>query len=362
LKCLENIAKKQIPNDVIMNSLKLYREIGKNSHYTTLFASDFDFLSKQMIFHESYSFYRCFYASTKIPESRLKSLHLDSTKPKNRGETLYKNIIEIFKIIHAPRRTPFELTVAEINNLVTLLYKDYYSKDQLTYQKTERHKHSLLSTESVSKREHLESMIHLYANIKTDGEYESSYVNLNFMVDYMNMDIYKIPDGEIVALLIYYIICMQDNFVVSQYISFFSKLLLNLKEYNTAKDSAKMNWKEGYAEIMPLHRLFLRMYYEMYLELEENARDYEYESSLEISKSDYVENTIDKLNQIFSKEDIRLRHPLISDSTINRTLKRMQEENKIRPLGKGRSAKWAKLYQKETKKTILKQMNLDLGE
>jgi hypothetical protein len=100
----------------------------------------------------------------------------------------------------------------------------------------------------------------------------------------------------------------------------------------------------------------------MYLELEENARDYEYESSLEISKSDYVENTIDKLNQIFSKEDIRLRHPLISDSTINRTLKRMQEENKIRPLGKGRSAKWAKLYQKETKKTILKQMNLDLGE
>jgi len=362
LKSLETIAKKQIPNDVIMSSLKLYREIGKNAQYAHLFSPDFEFMSKQLTSLEAYSFYKCFYAELKIPESRLKTLQLDSTRPKNKAETLYKNIHEVFKIIHDSTHASFELNVAEINNLVSMLYKDYYGKDQLSYQKTERQKHSLLSNESVSRREQLEAMINLYTSIKRSKDYEGTYLNLHFLVDYLNMDIYKIPDNDVVAILIYYILGMQDFIVVSRYVSFFSKLLLNMKEYLVAKDISRMNWKEGFADIMPLHRLFLRIHYEMYLDLEEIARDYQYESSLEISKSDYVENTIDKLNQIFSKEDIRLKHPLISDSTINRTLKRMQEENKIRPLGKGRSAKWAKLYQKESKKAILKQMNLDLGE
>jgi uncharacterized membrane protein required for colicin V production len=362
MKCLENITKKQIPNDVIIQSLRLYREIGKNQHYNELFKDDYEFLSKQLTTLEAYSFYRCFYTDLKIPESRLKSLQLDSTRPKNKAETLYKNILEVFNIVHAPRRTPFELTVTEIHNLVLLLYKDYYTKDQLSYNKLERVKHSLLSVESISKRESLEQMIALYSSIRRANEYELSYVNLNFMVDFMNMDIYKIPDSDVVSILIYYIICMQDGINATQYVSFFGKLLLNLKEYNTAKDFSKMNWKDGYSEINPIHRLMLRIHYELYNELEEMARDYQYESSLEISKSDYIENTIDKLNQIFSKEDIRLKHPLISDSTINRTLKRMQDENKIRPLGKGRSAKWTKLYQKESKKSILKQMNFDLGE
>ena len=362
MKCLETISKKQIPNDIFMSSLKLYREVGKNQQYLQLFANDFDFMSNQLTFQEAYSFYRCFYSDLKIPESRLKSLQLDSTKPKNRAEILYKNIIDVFKIVHAPRSSAFELSVSEIHNLVMLLYKDYYSKDLLAYNKLEKVKHSLLSTESVSKRESLEAMIALYSTIRKANEYELTYINLNFMIDFMNMEIYKIPEGDVVSILIYYIICVQDGIIAPQYVSFFRKLFLNLKEFSTARDFTKMNWKDGFSEINPLHRFMLRLQYDLYIELEELARDYQYESSLEISKSDYIENTIDKLNQIFSKEDIRLKHPLISDSTINRTLKRMQDENKIRPLGKGRSAKWTKLYQKETKKTLLKQMNFDLGD
>lgn len=113
---------------------------------------------------------------------------------------------------------------------------------------------------------------------------------------------------------------------------------------------------------MPLQRFILRHYLKLYSDLGDYARDYEYESSLEISKSDYIENTIDKLPEVFSKEDIRMKHPLISDSTINRTLKRLQEENKIRPLGKGRSAKWIKLYKKEQKKVSQTQLNFELGD
>jgi hypothetical protein len=362
MKCMTNLTRIQIPSDVTMSSLRLYIEIGRNDYYETLFAPDFPFLAKQLALQESYHFYKCFFSELKIPESRIKSLQLDSSRPKTKAEQLYKNIVAVFTIMHTPGREPFKLTVTEVNDLVRLLYSGYFSPDLLSYRKVEKARHTLVAPEPVSKREHLEALIGEFGNVLKKNEFERSFLYLNFLVDYMNMDIYRFNDGDAVAVLIYSILCAQDLFACSHYVPFFGKLAVRMAEFRAALDRTRFNWNEGYAEIMPLHRLFLRLHLDLYADLAEEARDYDYESKLEIRKSDYVENTIDKLPEVFSKEDIRLRHPLISDSTINRTLKRMQEENKVRPLGTGRSAKWIKLYKKEIKKPSLKQLNFDLEE
>lgn len=352
----------QLPNDVLMSTLKLYLELGKNEYYKTLFAPDMDSLSPQIASTDAYYFFKCFFPEEKIADSRMKTLLLDSTVAKTKAEILYKNVIYIFSVIHQPKAQSFKLNVTEINDLVHRLFKDYYTNEQMAYQKLENSKRaSLLSVESTSKREVLEKLILLYQEIKKKNEYEEIFLCMNFMVDFLNLAIYKFSENDLVAFLIFYILMGQDRLIVQKYVSFFGKLYFHIKEYQIALDRTRFNWKEGYAEIMPMQRLLLKIYQDMYTELSDQARDYEYESNLEISKSDYVENTIDKLNDVFSKEDIRLKHPLISDSTINRTLKRMQDENKIRPLGKGRSAKWIKLYKKESKKVILEQLNLDLG-
>ena len=60
-------------------------------------------------------------------------------------------------------------------------------------------------------------------------------------------------------------------------------------------------------------------------------------------KSTNIENTINKLPNIFTKDQIREIHPYVSESTINRALQKLRDENKIKPLGKGRSAKWRKI-------------------
>ncbi|HAQ56067.1 MAG TPA: hypothetical protein DCR44_01480 [Acholeplasmatales bacterium] len=362
MKCIASLPRIQVPADVTMASLRLYIEIGKNDSYQTLFAPDFAFLAKQLALQEAYSFYKCFFADLKIPESRLKSLQLESSRPKTKTETLYKNIVTVFSIIHRPGREPFKLTVTEINDLVKLLYIGYFNPDQLQYRKVEKARHTLVANEPSSKREVLETLINEFQAAIKKNEHERSFLFLNFIVDYMNLDIYKFDDKDAVAVLIYYILCRQDLFAASRYVPFFGKVFVRLQEFRAALDRTRFNWNEGYAEIMPLHRMFLQLHRDLYNDLSDEARDYDYESKLEIRKSDYVENTIDKLPEVFSKEDIRLRHPLISDSTINRTLKRMQEENKIRPLGTGRSAKWIKLYKKEVKKTSIKQLNLTLEE
>jgi len=64
-----------------------------------------------------------------------------------------------------------------------------------------------------------------------------------------------------------------------------------------------------------------------------------------------------KLDEIFTKEDLRKRHPNVSDATIDRTLKRLKLEDKIRPLGKGRSSKWQRIIS-GNKKYGIEQLSL----
>ncbi|MDD3122915.1 MAG: hypothetical protein PHC62_05275 [Candidatus Izemoplasmatales bacterium] len=362
MNCLNNLVRTPIPGDVFMMSLSLYFQMGKNDYYEALFRPDEDFMFKQMALEESYAFYKCFFIDHKILESRMRTLQLDSTVPKNKSEQLYKNIIKIFQTIHQSASDDFHLNTTEIYDLAKLLFYDFYPSEKISYKKIERHKHSLISSEVVSKREHLEELINKLEEIKKLKLNESVFLYISFMVDFINMDIFKFEETHVLGILIFYLMIMQEGVIALNYVSFFQKLYLNIKEFNVVLDKSKFGWSEGYSEMMPLCRFILKNLNELYQSLFEKARDYEYESNLEISKSDYIENTIDKLAEVFSKDDIRLKHPLISDSTINRTLKRLQQENKIRPLGKGRSAKWIKLYKKEKKSKIQEQLNFDLGD
>ena len=70
-------------------------------------------------------------------------------------------------------------------------------------------------------------------------------------------------------------------------------------------------------------------------------------------KSDVIEETIyKKMPKYFTKDDIRRFHPDASDSTINRILFKLRDEQIIMPLGKGRSARWMKLIHDDDPRII----------
>jgi len=362
VNCIHSLSRLPIPGDIFIQTLKLYYQMGRNEEYERLFGPNDEVIGQQVAGADAMAFFRLFFAEYKVPESRLRTLQLSSTVAKNKGETQYKNIVTIFQMIHSRSAQPFHLNVTEVNDLVKLLFAGVYPADKFQYRKMDNKKKTLISQEGSSLREQLETLIELTGEGKKHGNYEPLFLHLNFMVDFLNMEIYRYLPGDVIAVLVYYLLSMQDGMISFSYLSFFNKLLLNKDEFKAALEKTRFGWSEGYSEIMPLERFYLRIYHELYIDLQEYARDYDYEKNLEISKSDYIENTIDKLPEVFQKEDIRTRHPFISDSTINRTLSRMQSENKIRPLGKGRSAKWVKLYKKETGKFKGKQLTFDLEE
>ena len=216
---------------------------------------------------------------------------------------------------------------------------------------------NLLNSKYSSTRESIEYLIQLFKNAVEEDRYEVSYVITNFYIDFIKIKPF-VDKNEEIGILLMYILLITNGFEVFEYISFMEKVYKSKDTFDNCVLQSTFNWEVGYAQILPLHNFIIDVSLDSYQTLNYLVRDYEFDKQL--NKSNNVENTITKLDDTFSKDDIRNIHPYISDSTINRTLKRLRDEGLIRPLGKGRSAKWIKLVKTDKKKVKFEQLDLNI--
>lgn len=353
---MENLYRTQIPNDVVMDYLLLYKSIGNNSHNHEVLETDYDVMVRQTVRNDTYFFAKL--CNIKISDSRFKSVIYKGVKTKNKDELIVQNIYNAFTKIH-DETSSFELLVSEVQDLLKFIFGDILTPQKLQYRKfkSKQTNATLLTSKAGSTREMLEQMIHLFNRALEHHEYEVSYVIMNFYIDFIHIKPFEDKNEE-VALILMYLLLLANGYEVFEYISFFEEIYNNKEEFETTVVQSSFNWEMGYAQILPLHKMIVKVAIRSYDTLNYLVRDYQFDTKL--NKSDNVENTINKLDDVFSKDDIRNVHPYISDSTINRTLKRLRDERKIRPLGKGRSAKWIKLVDSKKKKIEFKQLDLDI--
>lgn len=356
MKCMENLSRTRLPNDVIMDYIKVYKSIGINQHNHEVLESDYDVIVRQTVRNDTYYFAKMF--QIKVTDARFKSLIFKDVKPKNKDEKLIINLRNAFTKIHDESST-FELLVTEILDLIKFLYGDVLAQSKLSWRRLNQNERSssLLTSKNASTRESVDQLVQLFNKELRKGEYELSYIILNFYIDFVNIKPFHEKNEEIGIILLFTLL-VGNGFEVFEYISFFERLYKRRKEFEQAVVEANFNWELGYSQILPLHKLILDIAMRSYQQLSYLVRDYQFDQHL--NKSDNVENTINKLGDVFSKDDIRNVHPYISDSTINRTLKRLRDDKQIRPMGKGRSAKWIKLVKTKNKKIHFEQLDLDI--
>jgi hypothetical protein len=160
--------------------------------------------------------------------------------------------------------------------------------------------------------------------------------------------------NDIIGMIVLYALLLK-HFNVFKYVSFFKYFLTIKDTWNQGLITANYYWSSGFAQTDMLNRLLVDLLIKAYEEVDNMSHEYEFEKNL--NKSDNIENSILKLQEIFTKEDLRKRHPNVSDATIDRTLKRLKDENKIRPLGRGRGSKWQRII-KGNKKALVEQLSL----
>lgn len=159
-----------------------------------------------------------------------------------------------------------------------------------------------------------------------------------FVLDFLCVHPFDDGNGRMARLLTL-LLLYKFGYEVGRYISL-EKLIEESKEtyYETLKRSS-IGWHEGQNDIFAWTNYLLGTIVAAYKQLEERVGVVE---SRVGDKSIRVEEFIDKKIGYFTKEDIRNACPDVSESTINRVLNKLKEENKIAPSGKGRNARWKK--------------------
>ena len=157
--------------------------------------------------------------------------------------------------------------------------------------------------------------------------------------------------NELAAILsLYYMILLSDVISI-HYVSFFETYTAFKNKIDTAVAKGSINYQDNYLKTTDTVRLVFELIAQTYSTLQEMIKKLTQQERA--FKSDVIEVTIlQKMPVYFTKDDIRRIHPNASDSTINRILFKLRDEQIIMPLGKGRSARWMKIISENDPRLI----------
>lgn len=352
--CLNRLSSYQIPHDVIQHYLTVYRYVGRNDEFLSTLDLDYETFVAQTIREDS--FFISQLLGLKIKEDRLKSIILKGIKPHTHDEKVLSKIKEAMIVMHEDIAS-FELIANEIVSLLQFIYGEIAAAPELSFdrrKKADDKVKSLLDAKTVSKRSELEALVYQYQEAIDKHGFEKGFVATAFYLDFVSLHPF-VKYNETISYLMLYLLMLNSQYRCFHVVSFFEKLAANRGMFQEILEESLKNHKEGLSSPIPLHRFLLTLTTQAYKEMHDVIKNYTFDH--QFNKSDYLENSISRLPEVFTKEDLRQRHPTVSDSTINRTLHRLKEDGKISPLGKGRSAKWIK-HHTTPKKPNLEQMKL----
>ncbi len=348
---LKNIKPLGVKEESIMDLLQLYQFKGKDYYYDNLFKNDSEAIIRKNIKAELLAVAN--YLKLDITEPRKKLLFKKNCQPKNNDERFYINLKNTLVKFVGNYKT-FEFESNEILLLAKRLYGDFDNIRYRTYKKAVEGISLVESTKLVSLRDEIQEMLVTFKSKLDSNKYENTNLIANFYIDYINQEFFT-NHNDFIGIMLVYVLLFASGITVFKYTSFFELLIKYKDDFKNATLKANMNYEDGYSDTRMLDELIIKILLEAYNNVEEYVNAYSFDTSN--SKEENIIGIIYKLPQEFTKEDIRNRDPLSSDSTINRALAKLSKEKKIRSLGFGRSAKWIRI-EKDPSYNDLRQISL----
>lgn len=325
MSCIENINRYIVPNDVINSLTNIYKYIGKNEIYQEITAGSINKIVEQTIQRDAFFLGKLL--KIDISDTRLRLIITKNSAPRNKEENVLFTILEILNDVQNTYKK-YSLQSNSLLNMINYIYENqsikYDSKSELPF-----------STKD--KREFID-----YLNFELDNhdDIEKIILYLNYFVDVYNAKPF-ILNNDTLTFIILYVLMLKADIEAFRYISFFEMIYNDFDDFKAKLLDVSYNWSEGISQPTAFIRCMLKIILAAYRKADDVITEYKIDQN--ITKSDNIENTICALPNVFTKDQIRMEHPYVSETTINRALQKLRDENKIKPLGKGRSAKWIKI-------------------
>lgn len=334
MSCILNLNRLIIPNDIITKLTTIYTYIGKSEIYADVVGNDLDRIISQTVERDAYFFAKM--TNLELTDARMRLIITKDSEPRNKDEATLYGVKELLKSFHVNHNS----FGTQSNDLINLV--NYINPNQnIKYDYDEVDRKTVLKSQGMRSKRILVDEINDEVNLVIKkNEFERIILNLHYFIDIFNLKPFLFKNEE-AAYLLLYLLLLKCNVTSLKYVSLFEMIFSDYEKFSSEIKNASYNWKEGYSQTLGFVRFMIDVLLKSYERTEEIIKEYKFDSNL--NKSDNVENTIINLPEIFTKEEIRLEHPYVSESTINRTLSKLRTEKIIKPLGKGRSAKWIKI-------------------
>lgn len=331
----------QIPSELLLELLNLYKTIGYTEAYSKIYKDDFLVDYNNALEEDCFAIVA--YLNIKVSYERQRLIITKDYTPKTKDETMVAAIKRMLISIRSNAgELKYPINSVDILDLVKRIYGPLIkisSKDFTIQGKTNK-----------SVRYKFNNILDDYDVAVSKDIYEPIILSSVLIMEMYNIKPYS-EYNELALILTYYYLLLKCGILSFNYVSFF-KLFLNKKDYAFSLISkGSINYDQGVIFFNDFTKFTLNLIKESYNMLKQKDNK---KMSKTAHKSDRIQATIlDTLPTIFTKEDVVKLNPSVSLSTIMRVLKKLHEMNYIIPLGTGRSAKWQKLYDPNNKDYLL---------
>ena len=331
MNCISKLDHYIIPNDIVVKLSKIYRFIGNNDFYINSLGNDLNKVIDTTVNKDA--FYLAKILKLDVSEARTKLIIEKNSSPRTKEEETLFNLKEVLTAIQQKYHL-MSLQSNEILNMLNYIYSHYNS---IKFDLSDVTSLNIFNNKEKSKRTILDEMNELVNAYIRSEKFDKIILYLNYFVDFYNLRPF-ISKNEVISLVILYELILVSDINAFKYISFFELLYNNFEKFNDELSKASVNWRDGFAQTAEFVRFFLGLVVEAYSKTDVIIKTYKFDQNNK--KSENIEAIILNMKTTFTKEDIRLQNPYVSESTINRALISLRDGGFIEPLGKGRSAKW----------------------
>jgi Fic family protein len=283
-----------------------------------------------------------------VAPDRIEPLILKSTTPQNRSEQEVAGYRDALELVHESGKH-MDLSVNIILQLHAMMYRympspggrwkptdnEIVEKNSDGTVKRVRFKAvSAFGTPSA-----MDDLVESYKDAIDKHAHEPLVIIPLAILDFLCIHPFRDGNGRISRLLTLLLLYHFD-YEVGRYISL-ERIFEETKEtyYETLEKSSQL-WHEGKHDVMPWLNYFWGVLLRAYREFEERVSNVKTGRG---SKTDQIRQAIERKIGPFSITDIESEFPTISRDMIRLVFRKLKTEGKVKPQGRGRSAKWIKI-------------------
>ncbi len=285
-----------------------------------------------------------------VERDRLKPLIIGHSKPRDRSEEEIAGYRKALDLIHSKHKS-LRMTHQTIKELHRLCRGESWDagkwkeKDNDIIRKhPDGRAEVIFKPVSVSQTpEMMKQLCLVYENSIAQLKYPDLYAIGCLVLDFLSIHPFRDGNGRVSRLLTL-LALYQHGYHVGKYISLERIVEQSKETYYETLNKSSQKWHQALHDGTPWFNYFLGTILAAYKEFEERAGNFKPARG---AKTDFVMKAIESQHGEFSISDIERACPNVSRVMIKKVLFQMQQDKKIKCLGKGKSAQWQRIaYQR----------------